>query len=70
MWNCVSWEMWSAYKMKVKNLISKCIPVLKVDGKWVQIITDEYVRDEEIVYGEFKTWDMDMFAEAMGKPQE
>jgi len=55
MWNCVSWEMWSAYKMKVKNLISKCIPVLNVDGKWVQIITDEYVRDGEIVYGEFKT---------------
>ena len=55
MWNCVSWEMWSAYKMKVKNLISKCIPVLKVDGKWVRIITDEYVRDGKIVYGEFKT---------------
>ena len=23
MWNCVSCEMWSAYKMKAKNLISK-----------------------------------------------
>jgi len=59
MWNCVSCEMWSAYKMKAKNLISKCLPVLKDDqGKWVrnpQIITDTYVKDGEIVYGEYKT---------------
>ena len=58
MWNCVSCEMWSAYKMKMKTLISKCVPVLKVDGKWVRnpmVITDRYVEDGEIVYGEFKT---------------
>jgi len=58
MWNCVSCEMWSAYKMKAKGLISKCVPVLKVDGKWVRnpmIITDKYVDDGEIVYGEMKT---------------
>ena len=57
MWNCVSCEMWSAYKMKAKNLISKVVPVLKIDGQWVrnpQIITDQYVQDGEIVYGEFK----------------
>ncbi len=57
MWNCVSCEMWSAYKMKQKNLISKCAPVLKVDGKWVRnpmVITDRFVEDGEIVYGEFK----------------
>ncbi len=60
MWNCVSCEMWSAYKMKTKSLISKCVPVLKVDGKWVRnpmIITDRYVEDGEIVYGEFKKGD-------------
>jgi 6-oxo-cyclohex-1-ene-carbonyl-CoA hydrolase len=60
MWNCVSCEMWSAYKMKAKNLISKVVPVLKVDGKWVrnpQIITETYVQDGEIVYGENKTGD-------------
>ena len=60
MWNCVSCEMWSAYKMKMKNLISKCVPVLKVDGKWVRnpmVITDRYVDDGEIVYGEFKQGD-------------
>jgi 6-oxo-cyclohex-1-ene-carbonyl-CoA hydrolase len=58
MWSCVSCEMWSAYKMKSKNLISKVLPVLKVDGKWVRnpmIITDEYIRDGEIVYGDYKT---------------
>jgi 6-oxo-cyclohex-1-ene-carbonyl-CoA hydrolase len=58
MWNCVSCEMWSAYKMKAKNLISKVVPVLKDDqGNWVrnpQIITDTYVKDGEIVYGENK----------------
>ncbi len=58
MWNCVSCEMWSAYKMKMKGLISKCVPVLKIDGKWVRnplIVTDRYVDDGEIVYGEYKT---------------
>jgi len=57
MWNCVSCEMWSAYKMKAKNLISKAVPVLKIDGEWVrnpQIVTDKYVEDGEIVYGEYK----------------
>jgi 6-oxo-cyclohex-1-ene-carbonyl-CoA hydrolase len=61
MWNCVSCEMWSAYKMKAKTLISKCVPVLKDDkGKWVrnpQVITDKWVDDGEIVYGEFKSGD-------------
>ena len=61
MWNCVSCEMWSAYKMKAKNLISKVVPVLKDDkGNWVrnpQIITETYVKDGEIVYGENKTGD-------------
>ncbi|ABC78905.1 6-oxocyclohex-1-ene-1-carbonyl-CoA hydratase [Syntrophus aciditrophicus] len=59
MWNCVSCEMWSAYKMKAKNLISKALPVLKDDkGNWVrnpQVYTDTYVKDGEIVYGEPKT---------------
>ncbi|MEW6115025.1 MAG: 6-oxocyclohex-1-ene-1-carbonyl-CoA hydratase [Thermodesulfobacteriota bacterium] len=60
MWNCVSCELWSAYKMKAKNLISKCVPVLKQGDKFIRnplIVTEEYVRDGEIVYGEFKTGD-------------
>lgn len=39
------------------GLISKCVPVIKDDGKWVRnpaIITDKYVDDGEIVYGEYK----------------
>ncbi|MCX5817511.1 MAG: 6-oxocyclohex-1-ene-1-carbonyl-CoA hydratase [Proteobacteria bacterium] len=59
MWSCVSCEMFSAYKMKAKNLISKAIPVLKDDkGNWVrnpQVITDTYVKDGAIVYGENKS---------------
>jgi 6-oxo-cyclohex-1-ene-carbonyl-CoA hydrolase len=58
MWNCVSCEVWSAYKMKAKNLISKAIPVLKQGDKFIRnplVITDSYVHDGEIVYGEFKT---------------
>ncbi|MFC1823698.1 6-oxocyclohex-1-ene-1-carbonyl-CoA hydratase [Thermodesulfobacteriota bacterium] len=57
MWSCVSCETWSAYKMKTKSLISKVVPVLKIDGEWVRnplIITDRYVEDGEIVYGEYK----------------
>jgi 6-oxo-cyclohex-1-ene-carbonyl-CoA hydrolase len=57
MWNCVSCEMWSAYKMKHLGLISKCVPVIKDNAKWVRnpaIITDKYIDDGEIVYGEFK----------------
>ena len=60
MWNCVSCEMWSAYKMKSKNLISKAVPVLKVDGEWVRnpmIITDKYVENGEIVFGDYKSGD-------------
>jgi 6-oxo-cyclohex-1-ene-carbonyl-CoA hydrolase len=73
MWNCVSCEMWSAYKMKMKTLISKCIPVLKVDGKWVRnpmIITDKYVEDGEIVYGEFKTGEEGKEARAFVKEHQ
>jgi 6-oxo-cyclohex-1-ene-carbonyl-CoA hydrolase len=60
MWNCISCEMWSAYKMKRLGLISKVVPVLKQDGKWIRnptVITDKYVEDGEIVYGESKTGD-------------
>lgn len=55
MYNCISCETWSAYKMKAKNLLTKVVPVLKKDGKWVRnpmVRTDTYVDDGEIVYGE------------------
>lgn len=58
LWNCVSCELWSAYKMKRLGLIYKAVPVINDGGKWVRnpaVITDRYIEDGEIVYGEFKT---------------
>ncbi len=55
-WNCVSCELWSAYKMKRLGLITRVVPVIKEGGKFVRnpaVITDRYVGDGEIVYGEF-----------------
>ena len=56
MWNCISCELWSAYKMKRVGLISRVVPVLKQGKKFVRnptLITDKYVENGEIVYGEF-----------------
>jgi 6-oxo-cyclohex-1-ene-carbonyl-CoA hydrolase len=58
MWSTISCELWSAYKMKAKTLISKVVPVLKTaEGSFIrnpQVITETYVEDGEIVYGEPK----------------
>jgi 6-oxocyclohex-1-ene-carbonyl-CoA hydrolase len=73
MWNCVSCEMWSAYKMKMKNLVSKVVPVLKIDGKWVRnpmIVIDKYIDDGEIVYGEYKTGEAMKEARAIVKAHQ
>jgi 6-oxo-cyclohex-1-ene-carbonyl-CoA hydrolase len=56
MWNCISCEMWSSYKMKRIGLISKVVPVLKKDNKYIRnpmVITDKYIENGEIVYGDF-----------------
>ncbi len=58
MWSCVSCELWSAYKMKMKGVVSKVVPVLKEDGNFIRnpmVITDRFIDDGEIVYGEMKT---------------
>jgi len=55
-WNCVSCELWSAYKMKRLGLVTKVVPVIKQNGGFIRnpaVITDKYVEDGEIVYGEF-----------------
>lgn len=55
LYNCVSCELWSAYKMKYKGMVTKVVPVLKKGGKWIRnplVRTDTYVEDGEIVYGE------------------
>ncbi len=56
MWSCISCEVWSGYKMKRLGLISKVVPVMKTSTGFRRnplVITDDYVRDGEIVYGEF-----------------
>jgi len=58
MWSCISCELWSAYKMKAKGLISKVVPVIKQGDEWMRnplVVTETYVSEGEIVYGEFKT---------------
>ncbi|HEB84260.1 MAG TPA: 6-oxocyclohex-1-ene-1-carbonyl-CoA hydratase [Bacteroidetes bacterium] len=73
LWNCVSCELWSAYKMKRKGLISKVAPVLKDGGDFVRnplIITDRYVEGGEIVYGEFVGGDKAKEAKAFLKEAE
>lgn len=55
MYNCISCETWSAYKMKRMGMITKVVPVLNEEGRWVRnplVRTDAYVDDGEIVYGE------------------
>ena len=55
MWSCISCELWSSYKMLRLGLISKAVPVLKVNGEFVRnplVITDKYMENGEIVYGE------------------
>ncbi|UCE74081.1 MAG: 6-oxocyclohex-1-ene-1-carbonyl-CoA hydratase [Methanomassiliicoccales archaeon] len=58
MWNCISCEMWSAYKMKRLGYLTRVVPAIKEGDKWMrnpQVITDKWIEDGEIVYGEFKT---------------
>ncbi len=58
MWSCITCELWSAYKMKMKGLISQVVPVLKQNDHWLRnplVITETYLDEGEIVYGEFKT---------------
>ncbi len=70
MWNCISCELWSAYKMLRLGLISKVAPVLKDGENFVRnplVVTDRYVDDGEVVYGEFVTGDRAKEAKAFLK---
>lgn len=60
MYNCISCEIWSAYKMKRLGLVTTVVPVLKDGDEWVRnpmVITDRYVDDGDIVYGDMKSGD-------------
>jgi 6-oxo-cyclohex-1-ene-carbonyl-CoA hydrolase len=57
MWNCISCELWSAYRMKQLGLVSKVVRVIRDGGEFIRnpgVITDTYLEDGEIVYGEFQ----------------
>ena len=58
MWQAVSNELWSAYKMERLGLITKAIPIKRNGkGEWVRdprVITDKYIDNGEVVYGENK----------------
>ena len=72
MWQATANEMWSAAKMERMGMITKAIPVKKNEnGEWVRdprVITDKYVENGEIVYGEFKK--SDAYKEANQKLKE
>jgi len=73
LWNCVSCELWSAYKMKRVGLISKVVKVYKENGKYIpnlQVISDRFVNDGDIVYGEFLTGDAGKAAREKAKTLE
>ena len=59
MWQATANEMWSAAKMERMGLITKAIPIKKdAGGNWVRdprVITDKYVDNGDIVYGELKS---------------
>lgn len=61
MWNCISNIPWSSYKMERLGLVGKALPIKKdAQGNWIRdprVITDKYVDNGEIVYGEMKTGD-------------
>jgi 6-oxo-cyclohex-1-ene-carbonyl-CoA hydrolase len=45
-WNCVSNELWSAYKMYRLGFITDVVPVKKLNGEWIRnplVITDKYL---------------------------
>jgi 6-oxo-cyclohex-1-ene-carbonyl-CoA hydrolase len=61
MQSCTLCEMWSAYEAQNLGLITKAVPVLKVDDKFVRnplVITNQWLDDSgEIVYGRRKSGD-------------
>jgi 6-oxo-cyclohex-1-ene-carbonyl-CoA hydrolase len=56
--SCTLCEQWSAYKAWRLGLLSKVVPALKVDGRFVPnplVVTDRWIENGAIVHGEFAT---------------
>ena len=57
MWNCISCETWSSYKMLRLGLLSRAEKVLQHNGAFIRnpmVILDRYIDDGAVVYGEMK----------------
>jgi 6-oxo-cyclohex-1-ene-carbonyl-CoA hydrolase len=55
--SCTLCEHWSAHKAARLGLVTNVVPGLKVDGRFVPnplVVTDRWIDDGRIVYGEFK----------------
>jgi 6-oxo-cyclohex-1-ene-carbonyl-CoA hydrolase len=53
--SCTLCEHWSAYKALRLGLVSKVVPALKVEGRFVRnplVVTDRWIEDGALVYGE------------------
>ncbi|MFQ6673433.1 MAG: 6-oxocyclohex-1-ene-1-carbonyl-CoA hydratase [Fidelibacterota bacterium] len=59
MQSCALCELWSAYEAASMGLISRAVPVLRLDGKFVRnplVVTDRWLDETgDIVYGRKKT---------------
>jgi 6-oxo-cyclohex-1-ene-carbonyl-CoA hydrolase len=56
--SCTLCEHWTAHKAKRLGLITTLVPGLKVDGRFVPnplAITDRWIEDGQVVYGDIKT---------------
>jgi 6-oxo-cyclohex-1-ene-carbonyl-CoA hydrolase len=56
--SCTLCEHWSAYRAQRLGLLTRVVPALKVDGRFVPnplVVTDRWLEDGRIVHGEFKT---------------
>jgi 6-oxo-cyclohex-1-ene-carbonyl-CoA hydrolase len=56
--SCTVCEQWSAHKAHRLGLLMKVVSALKVDGRFVAnplVITDRWLDDGQIVFGEFKS---------------
>ena len=56
--SCTLCEHWSSYKALRLGLITKVVPALSVDGQFIPnplVVTDRWVEQGQIAYGEFKT---------------
>ncbi len=58
--SCTLCEPWTSYEAVRIGLISKAVPTLKVDGKFIanpMVVTDKWVENGEVVFGRPKTGD-------------